>query len=372
MKGKKPASAALLIIVVVATIVGVEGGLRLAGVHFPSLGNRVADRALWNYDATKGWFHAPGASGETYLGGPDRGRVLINALGLRGPEVARVKPPGTKRILVFGDSFVFGVGVDEGHTLTAHLARFLARSPGGSYEVINMGVGGYSTDQEYVLAQDVGLDLRPDIVVVVGCDNDFLGNNQDFVYGRYYKPFLEPGASGELRLRNVPVPVLDAAQRTKLWLGQHSVLWNAIRSRRSTERFVGRALELFQVGVSRAAQHDEIRLMTSLLLAFRAIVDRAGAHFVFFNTGHRGEQTFKFHALRTNLEREGVLFHGLEEALGTARRRAPDRNWDFAEDTHWNVDSHELAARVVHSHLRRLEWLDTPGGQGALPLVKGR
>ena len=75
-------------------------------------------------------------------------------------------------------------------------------------------------------------------------------------------------------------------------------------------------------------------------------------------TGHRGERTGLFHALRPRLDLAGIHYVGLESALGRARRVDPERAWDFRGDTHWNVASHKLAASVVYTDLRRSSSLD--------------
>ena len=55
---------------------------------------------------------------ETVVG---QDRYRVNHLGLRGYPVPLVKPAGTKRILVVGDSYAFGLGVDEPDTISAQL-----------------------------------------------------------------------------------------------------------------------------------------------------------------------------------------------------------------------------------------------------------
>jgi hypothetical protein len=248
-------------------------------------------------------------------------------------------------VLVVGDSFVFGVGVDEPHLLTSHLGRLL----GPAAEVVNMGVSGYSTDQELLLFEDVGAALGPDLVLLFAVDNDFEGNARDFMYQAYYKPYFTP--AGVLALHNVPVPRLTRAQRARLWLGRRSNLWNAARSRWAP----------FAVAVPQVTTDDELALMHELLRQFRRRVEDAGATFVLFNTGHRGERTPLFQELRPRLRRDGFRFLGLEGTLGEARQQ-PGR-WDFGRDTHWNVDAHRLAAAVVAEYLRRAGLVRSgPGG----------
>jgi lysophospholipase L1-like esterase len=101
-------------------------------VEFPFM---RADPALF-------WAPRPGFRG-TFLGRP----VSINALGLRGPELARPKPAGRRRLACFGDSITFGYGVADGETYAAALGQAL----GPGTEVINAGVTGYTTHQVRLL-----------------------------------------------------------------------------------------------------------------------------------------------------------------------------------------------------------------------------
>lgn len=355
------------LLVLVFALLGLEGVTRVFGIHFPAVARRgSSDRDLWVYDRTKGWFHAPRGTGELYHGGPDRATVRINSLGLRGKESSRSKPDGVKRVLVFGDSFVFGLGVDEEALFTSHLERLLERSSRGRTEVLNLGVSGYSTDQEYILLEEPGLRLSPDVVVLVVCDNDFLGNTEDFAYRRYYKPYFEL-ADGRLSLRNSPVPFLSRAQRIKLFLGQESNLWNFFRSRTSDNRVAASFLNFFQVRVARAPTTDPVEITAALGLAFAERVEAVGARLLVINTGHRGEQTPLFHALRPKLRRPGIHQLGLEETLANARREAPDKYWDFPGDVHWNRDAHRLVAEVVCNYLIKFGLLSHTRAQRVTP-----
>jgi len=320
-----------------------EGLTRLVGVRLPGIlaSGDQGDRGLWIYDANLGWFHAPNARGQSYEGGPDAGTVRINGLGLRGPEVSRDVPTGVTRALVLGDSFVFGVGVDEEHLFSSELQRRL----GPGYEVVNMGVSGYSTDQEYLLFESLGASFGATLVVLVMCDNDFEGNTQDFVYRAYYKPRFDLDTGGLVR-RNLPVPRLSAPEEARLWLGRHSNAWKLLR--RATAGL--EAFDIFEVARPRAGRPD-VELAFQLIAALRRRLQEAGASLAVFNTGHRGERTGLFQALRVHLRREGVTFLGLEDALARARAERPEGRWDFGGNTHWNVDSHRVAAEVVHTFL---------------------
>jgi len=81
------------------------------------------------------------------------------------------------RVAVLGDSFTFGLGVANGETF---VSRLNAGSDDGRH-YLNLGVPGYSTDQELLLLKKTGNALKPDIVLlVVYLANDLFDNNRSF------------------------------------------------------------------------------------------------------------------------------------------------------------------------------------------------
>lgn len=340
------------LIVLICLLLLIEVSTQLLGVHIPAIGRPgiAGDFGLWTYDATMGWFHAPSTRAETNLGGPDRGIVRINSLGFRGEE-KQPDRPGLNRIAVIKDSYVFGVGVDEENLLTTHLQRLLEPYFPGGLEVINLGVSGYSTDQEFLLFDEVGPKPNPAIVILVVCDNDYVANSENFAWRRYYKPYFDLDDDGLLHLRNVPVPQLTTSQNIKLWLGQESNVWNFVRSRESENRAMQRLINWFQVDVSRRPRRP-YKTTRAIVEAFADKVDGMGAGFLVTSTGRRGENPDLFASLSRFLSEKGIHHVDLLPELQEARERYPNRLWDFVDDTHWNRDAHELAARLISDTLR--------------------
>jgi lysophospholipase L1-like esterase len=119
-------------------------------------------------------------------------QIRVNALGFRGPELAREKPPGTVRIAGLGDSVMFGWGVAEDELYLARLAAALReRAPEVRWEWINSAVPGYSTPIEVEVFADRLLAYRPDLVIVGFIPNDVELPN--FVRSR--SPYLRPDRS---------------------------------------------------------------------------------------------------------------------------------------------------------------------------------
>jgi hypothetical protein len=130
--------------------------------------------------------------------------VTHNSKGNRGPEAAFEKPPGTRRVVVVGDSQAWGYGVGDDDTIPAQLTRALNAGGGAPYEVLNLGVGGYGTDQAFLKYLAQGLRYSPDAVVLTTFKNDPV-ENANSVYWGVGKPrfYLE---GGRLCLGNVPPP----------------------------------------------------------------------------------------------------------------------------------------------------------------------
>ncbi len=93
--------------------------------------------------------------------------LVTNSLGMRSREVGPRAPAGTFRILLLGDSFTEGLGLELPDTVGARVEAMLnAAGCGRAFEVINAGVASYSPILEYVQLNRVGLALHPDLVVL--------------------------------------------------------------------------------------------------------------------------------------------------------------------------------------------------------------
>lgn len=111
--------------------------------------------------------------------------VHRNSLHLRDHEFAVPKPAGVQRVLVLGDSFTWGVGLDLEQTIPKRLQALLAEQ-GESVEVINAAHPGDNTIEELLTLEEIGPKYEPDLVLVVYNLNDI-----------EYRPELAPKIDGE-------------------------------------------------------------------------------------------------------------------------------------------------------------------------------
>jgi hypothetical protein len=88
-----------------------------------------------------------------------------NALGLRERDLVTPRPAGAVRVLMLGDSFTEGGGFADADTVPRRVERAL-RARCAGVEVVNGGIASYSPILEYLLLQEVGTAVAPDLVVV--------------------------------------------------------------------------------------------------------------------------------------------------------------------------------------------------------------
>ncbi|MGQ0812212.1 MAG: SGNH/GDSL hydrolase family protein [Nitrospiraceae bacterium] len=97
--------------------------------------------------------------------------VRFNEFGLRdepiGPKMA-----SEYRVLILGDSVPFGWGVQQEQTFPAKLQQILTIRSGQPVRVINGGVAGYNTVQEYTFLEKQGLSFEPDLILLFYHSND--------------------------------------------------------------------------------------------------------------------------------------------------------------------------------------------------------
>jgi lysophospholipase L1-like esterase len=168
--------------------------------------------------------HKPGMRA-TFFRQEYRTDVAINRLGLRGPEVAGEKAPGTLRLLVVGDSYAEGLQVPWEDLLSTRLERRLNDDPGPTVEVINAGVSGYGTADELLLLEKLGWSLKPDLVLIAFCIHNDVGNNLE-------RPLYDFSTQPPRRLEAPPPSSASfAVLRTKEFLSRHSQLYQLVRDR---------------------------------------------------------------------------------------------------------------------------------------------
>jgi hypothetical protein len=211
---------ALQLLIIVVTLAAIEVLLRVIDLRELRDGYGQGYPVVHRYDPDLGWLPIPNSVG-AFAGSRTIG-FRHNSLGLRDVEHVRTDRP---TVLFVGDSFVWGYDVEANERFTDLLR---AELPG--IELVNAGVNGYGTDQEYLLLERIWSALRPNVVVLsFTSSNDRNDNTHNMISDGYYKPYLARAADGTWRFLGQPVPksrqsyFIENPLVKNLWLARLSV-----------------------------------------------------------------------------------------------------------------------------------------------------
>ena len=299
----------------------------------------------------------------------------INSLGYRDEEFTPAKPAGVFRILVVGDSFTFGYGVEQPQAYPEALERLLNERnerSGMRYEVINAGyAGGYAPDTEFVYFRHRGRLLAPDLVVL----GYFEGNDlNDLLYTRW--PDVD--AQGWPLRVTTGLYYIDTAGRLRTARGvgtsqsgdAGAASWLAgmrlcLRDHSQLLNFLVQQYRLMLVTHgSRSTNFDALpapgpddvaraREKAEMVLAgFASVAAEAGSRFAIVQIppkggGHGIADEPKW--LARWCARHHVPLIETQQALLPAQQQA----LYFPIDPHWNRQGHAAAAAAIYHGLRR-------------------
>jgi hypothetical protein len=153
-------------------------------------------------------------------------RFRTNARGFRGPDWPDAPPPGVPRTLVAGDSFTFGVGIDDDKIFTSIAQRTLPPDGG---QIVNLAVSGWGPQNALAYLETEGADIKGSCVVYsFFTGNDIQDNIKFHLYDLENRTLVrvpvEPApADWRSALRRIwhAVPVYDA-------LLEHSEFFNVM------------------------------------------------------------------------------------------------------------------------------------------------
>ncbi|HPF15678.1 MAG TPA: SGNH/GDSL hydrolase family protein [Planctomycetota bacterium] len=303
-------------------------GLDVFVAHYV-LPNRSHDKIFMEHDPVLGWRLRKNFALERRE--PQYTSVeTTHSLGFRTPDRELVAPKGVLRVVMLGDSHTEGYTVDDDKTLAQRLDAAL----GDRVEVISLGVGGYSTDQEYLSYLEVGRAFHPDLVVLQFCSNDLPFNVSDR-YWRGSKPYFVRYGD-QLSLRGVPVPNTKTSGLLPAFVVEHSALFTFLEG------------QLRQLGVRRHVEQEvdmeEAWKVTECLLRdLRDAVHADGAELVCYHVNT--EETDVDTRLQAVLQRTRVPYWDISPAYKV------DANNLWVSE-HWNELGQARVADALLPELR--------------------
>lgn len=366
---------------------------------------------LWRPDSALGWMLRPNI--DVWLRTTDYSiNFQTNSKGFNDVEHIYMKPPGVSRVVVLGDSFMEAYQVPLSASFAQQLSLKLNQwsKMNEQVEVINLGVGGYGTTQEYLMLQEQGSKYEPDIVLLTWLPvNDVRNNHKGLetmlwggpdtakVRGRPFA-IIEPGSvlSIEPPDEEFMYQWLNSykEKRNQKQLGIHKddlLLWYYL------ERLIGRMkvqkipkydpnvwlggyINAFDTSLSRwDVTNEEYELLWSeaeavtwhVLNEMKLYSEKIGAQFCVFTVptrfqveaGYRNSIVAKFPSLLFDLEKlnnklkqfteqENIcLIDLLPEFIKIFESNGNPLHHQY-DDRHWNKYGHELAADLIAEALK--------------------
>jgi hypothetical protein len=314
--------------ILVATAVGLEGLLRTLDFRDLRDGYGRGYPTIFRYDAELGWFPVPNVAGP--FQGSRTFNVANNSLGLRDVELETTARP---KVLFIGDSFLWGYDVEAEDRFTEVLRRDL---PG--LNIVNAGIPGYGTAQEYLLLRRLWDAIKPDVIVLVVCAGNDRDDNSSNVTGNgYFRPYVEQMPDRSWRFAGQPVPRSRYAYFNDNPLVRHSWL-----ARLAVAAFVGLRYPLI-----------EVRDPTDHLIAMtRDFVEARGARFLvgLVESHDHLDQPFK-----TFLQAEGIRYVYFK---GTDHYRV--------DGAHWTPRGHAQVAGKVRALFEAAHIVEAPRADAVL------
>ena len=308
--------------------------------------------AFCQYDAEIGWINRPSVRGRFF-----DTEVVHNKDGQRDTERRKGKVADEFRVMVMGDSFVWGYRVNVGDRFSDLLERSL---PG--IAMMNFGCSGYGTDQEYLLLGRLLPEYAPDLVLVaIHFGSDLENNVHSSQYG-YYKPLFTLDGD-ELRLTHTPVPRAGFGKRINAWMTPRFALWNLLGNQelggeRLRARFVADVDGLTGADARAATSGvPPVDITCRLAKAIDDLARTAGAPALFMlipnvnPVGQAIDEREEYATLHRCLDRLSLSVLDLEPEFSRYLSATPGAAVTLPGDRHWSAEGNRVVSDTLRGRL---------------------
>lgn len=206
--------------------------------------------------------------------------IRTNAQGIRADKDISYENKGRKkRIVVLGDSFGMGYGVELRDSFTEKMKNGLELVIDQEIEVINLSVSGYGTAEQLLMLENEGIKYHPDLVLLTWHATDSMENVRSGIFEM---------VDGQLQRKNAEflpgVKIREFLFDFKLyrWLAGNSHLYNWVRREASLVAKKLLVLRKKQTSVETKGVGDTLkppkdRLSIALLKRIERIAKEVGA-----------------------------------------------------------------------------------------------
>lgn len=270
-------STLLVLIFILILLLAAEGMVRVRQyINYGAFG----DVSSFTFDETLGM--------RTLQPGSSTAHIQINNQGFRGPEIEQPKPAGRLRVGFLGASTTYCAEVSGDDAVWTQLVRdrLAEHWPAVTFDYVNGGVPGYTTDNSLTNLNKRVSTFQPDLVVIYHGTNDLSGETRDLA-----------NAAGIQRAN---------LATEESWLARYSLLWALVEKNLAL-------MAVEEAGPTETLDLDPESLGARFGKNLRELVTRARAH----GAGQVALVTFAIHL------REGMSQQQVDTAMASARYYMP-------------------------------------------------
>ncbi len=290
-------------------------------------------KGAWEAFEPTGLRMAPGFTGRAFRKDVFDTSIQINRFGLRQSNF-ETQLQYSNRVMLLGDSFTFGVGVEESESFAFLLQTVLNERGWG---VINVGQPAFGVTQETALALHLAPLVKPNAIVL----HMFLGEDGSDFKDDYLQNYKKIDIRHGYKLRKsrpLPIAPLD-------YLRTHSYVWRKIGFKllaHNTKKIMAQFRE--------DAENNPHQVVRNTLDSLDELSDYCRGNSILFGVVIIAEKDVP-HALSTilkdHLNTRQISYLDLNE-----------KNFDadnyFESDIHWNSNGHRKAVSYIAPFILKL------------------
>lgn len=307
--------------------------------------------------------------------------IQTNSRGIRSDrDIPYDKPDNVYRIVLLGDSFGMGYGVNAEEMFTARMLYYLKRKYGINAEVVNLSTSGHGNAEELIVLQNEGIKYHPDLVLLAWHNTDLDDNirsalfeltddgilqrkketylpgvkEREFLQGYWIYRYMDENSQIYSFFRNW------AASKVKRWLAK--------------VRFKAAAAERGDLTAKMRRRNYKETLSIEILKKIRRESLEAGAQFVLLDIPYRVSRTEFTSRFPLDDENRSEYFHVVSPIAQFKEKAGQLLYWEKG-DGHFTPLGCDIVGEVLADYVQRHGLLENGGlhpGQGGIrPGAKG-
>ena len=316
----------------------------------------------FSFNQELGMIPVPNQHGRRILPGVYDYTYSNNSHGFRGHKEFGFEKTANFRVLFLGDSFTYGVGVNDDQTFAYHIENYLSSFWNG-VEVINAANAAKGTDYDLKLFQTLGYKFKPDLVALCFFSNDFAGNER--------KEYVLVDSDGNLQPKSLKSSI--AARKAILinipgynWFISWSHVANLLKQAAQRYMTLGSSSSFSDLVVHYNnklydfSNHENIHLTNIFITKLEKSVKLNGNRFIIFYIPNFNEvNSYRIsHSVLNDEQVITKLTNNLRIKFLSLTKILADTEYNldmlYFKEGHWTPLAHFVVAKYMYIHIKEM------------------